>query len=201
MVLAPDNGAQLELRRRQGGISPSAPPRPKPQLQSVPPILRRRGQNSMPGYSKGAQGLSVYVRVTGIFTGTTDSPSALRRQCPNRYAIRAGRNLPDKEFRSVAPECFQTGWTLPWTTSIHLTGDLADLLHSSTSQMLAPFHHLTNRAELFEVHAFLRLQRMLNEEWDDALEQILQTAHPKGQSVSVIRSNHSTTEECLKSMQ
>src|SRR6266498_4297743 len=93
MVLDPDYGSQLELRRRQGGISPSAPPRPKPQFQSVPPILRRRGQNSMPGYSKGAQGLSVYVRVTGIFTGTTDSPSALRRQCPNRYAIRAGRNF------------------------------------------------------------------------------------------------------------
>ena len=101
MVLAPDNGAQLELRRRQGGISPSAPPRPKPQVQSVPPILRRQHQNSMPGYSKGAQGLSVYVRVTGIFTGATDSPSALRRQCPNRYAIRAGRNLPDKEFRLI----------------------------------------------------------------------------------------------------
>ena len=101
MVLVPDYGTQLELRRHQGGISPSAPPRPKPQLQSVPPILRRRGQNSMPGYSKGAQGLSVYVRVTGIFTGTTDSPSALRRQCPNRYAIRAGRNLPDKEFRLI----------------------------------------------------------------------------------------------------
>src|SRR5712692_11601078 len=93
MVLDPDYGSQLELRRRQGGISPSAPPRPKPQFQSVPPILRRRGQNSMPGYSKGAQGLSVYVRVTGIFTGTTDSPSALRRQCPNHYAIRAGRNF------------------------------------------------------------------------------------------------------------
>ena len=99
MVLVPDHGTQLELRCRQGGISPSAPPRPKPQVQSVPPILRRQHQNSMPGYSKGAQGLSVYVRVTGIFTGTTDSPSALRRQCPNRYAIRAGRNLPDKEFR------------------------------------------------------------------------------------------------------
>src|SRR6201988_2032690 len=93
MVPDPDYGSQLELRRRQGGISPSAPSRPKPQVQSVPPILRRRGQNSMPGYSKGAQGLSVYVRVTGIFTGTTDSPSALRRQCPNRYAIRAGRNF------------------------------------------------------------------------------------------------------------
>src|SRR6266542_3742058 len=93
MVLVPDPGTRLELRCRQGGISPSAPPRPKPQVQSVPPILRRQHQNSMPGYSKGAQGLSVYVRVTGIFTGTTDSPSALRRQCPNRYAIRAGRNF------------------------------------------------------------------------------------------------------------
>jgi hypothetical protein len=101
MVLDPDYGPQLELRRHQGGISPSTPPRPKPQVQSVPPILRRQRQNSMPGYSKGAQGLSVYVRVTGIFTGATDSPSALRRQCPNRYAIRAGRNLPDKEFRLI----------------------------------------------------------------------------------------------------
>jgi hypothetical protein len=39
------------------------------------------------------------MRVTGIFTSATDSLSSLRRQCPNRYAIRAGRNLPDKEFR------------------------------------------------------------------------------------------------------
>jgi hypothetical protein len=39
------------------------------------------------------------VRVTGIFTGTTDSLSPLWRQLPDRYAIRAGRNLPDKEFR------------------------------------------------------------------------------------------------------
>ena len=39
------------------------------------------------------------MRVTGIFTGTTISPGGLLRQCPNRYAIRAGQNLPDKEFR------------------------------------------------------------------------------------------------------
>ena len=39
------------------------------------------------------------MRETGIFTGTTISPGWLLRQCPNRYAIRAGRNLPDKEFR------------------------------------------------------------------------------------------------------
>src|SRR5690606_40089807 len=35
----------------------------------------------------------------GIFTDTTISPSSWLRQCPDRYTIRAGRNLPDKEFR------------------------------------------------------------------------------------------------------
>jgi hypothetical protein len=49
--------------------------------------------------SKGARGLSVPWRVSGIFTATTISPSAWLRQCPDRYTIRAGRNLPDKEFR------------------------------------------------------------------------------------------------------
>jgi hypothetical protein len=53
----------------------------------------------MLGCSKGARGLSVHVRVTGVFTGTTSSPSPWLRQWPNRYTIRAGRNLPDKEFR------------------------------------------------------------------------------------------------------
>ena len=38
-------------------------------------------------------------RVTGIFTGTTISPGGLLRQCPDHYTIRAGQNLPDKEFR------------------------------------------------------------------------------------------------------
>ena len=53
----------------------------------------------MSSYSKGAQGLSVLSRVTGIFTGTTNSLSLSLRQRPNRYAIHAGRNLPDKGFR------------------------------------------------------------------------------------------------------
>ena len=38
-------------------------------------------------------------RETGIFTGTTISPGGLSRQRPDHYAIRAGQNLPDKEFR------------------------------------------------------------------------------------------------------
>ena len=56
-------------------------------------------QATMPSYSKGARGLSVLLRVTGIFTGVTVSLSPWLRQRGNRYAIRAGRNLPDKEFR------------------------------------------------------------------------------------------------------
>ena len=39
------------------------------------------------------------MRLTGVFTDTTISPSSRLRQCPDRYTIRAGRNLPDKEFR------------------------------------------------------------------------------------------------------
>jgi hypothetical protein len=39
------------------------------------------------------------MRVTGVFTGITVSPSLSLRQQSDRYAIRAGRNLPDKEFR------------------------------------------------------------------------------------------------------
>jgi hypothetical protein len=34
-----------------------------------------------------------------IFTHITISPGPLLRQRPSRYAIRVGRNLPDKEFR------------------------------------------------------------------------------------------------------
>ena len=53
----------------------------------------------MSGYSKAPWGLSVQSRVTCIFTGISISPGPSLRQCPNRYTFRAGRNLPDKEFR------------------------------------------------------------------------------------------------------
>ena len=49
--------------------------------------------------SEGSRGLSVLLRVPGIFTGTTISPRLWLRQRSSRYTIRAGRNLPDKEFR------------------------------------------------------------------------------------------------------
>jgi hypothetical protein len=39
------------------------------------------------------------VQVVRIFTDNPISPSLSPRQHPDRYAFRAGRNLPDKEFR------------------------------------------------------------------------------------------------------
>ena len=68
-------------------------------LQSLPPILHRLTQKSLPSYSKGSRGLSVLLRELGIFTENSNSLSIWLRQQGSRYAIRAGRNLPDKEFR------------------------------------------------------------------------------------------------------
>ena len=71
-----------------------APPVPR-----LPPMLHSEVRRPMASYSKGAWGLFVLSRGLGILTETAISPSTWSRQCPSRYAIRAGRNLPDKEFR------------------------------------------------------------------------------------------------------
>ena len=76
-----------------------APSRLAPGLQSLPPILHRRTQRSVECYSKGSRGLSVFPQLRRIFTAISTSLSLGWRQCGHRYAIRAGRNLPDKEFR------------------------------------------------------------------------------------------------------
>ena len=68
-------------------------------LPSLPPILHNATQNSTPSYSKGPRGLSVLPQLTSIFTRTSISPGLWLRQWGSRYAIRAGQNLPDKEFR------------------------------------------------------------------------------------------------------
>ena len=92
-------GSKLESNCYQGGIPRLTPPRLTPQLQRLPPILYKLSLNPISSCSEGAQGLSVLMRVTSIFTRNTTSPGPLLRQCSDRYAIRAGRNLPDKEFR------------------------------------------------------------------------------------------------------
>ena len=92
-------GSELGFNYRQGGIPRVTPPKLTLQLHSLPPILYSQQLNPISSYSKGARGLSVLLRVTCIFTGNTTSPGPPSRQCSDRYAIRAGRNLPDKEFR------------------------------------------------------------------------------------------------------
>ena len=68
-------------------------------LQSLPPMLHKLQPDSMSSCSKAPRGLFVLVRTDGIFTANALSPSPSLRQCPHRYTIRAGQNLPDKEFR------------------------------------------------------------------------------------------------------
>ena len=91
--------SQLEFQQRKGGIPRMTPPKLAFQLQSLPPILYILYQNSISSCSKAPWGLSVQSRVTCIFTGISISPGPSLRQCPSRYTFRAGRNLPDKEFR------------------------------------------------------------------------------------------------------
>ncbi len=75
MFLCLIQGERLEFRHHKGGISRLAPRELALPLQSLPPILHMRCQNPIPGYSKGARGLSVQSRVSGIFTAATVSPS------------------------------------------------------------------------------------------------------------------------------
>jgi hypothetical protein len=95
----PDHGHRLERRSDQSGISPATPPELASGLQRLPPILHRPDLRPMASWSKAARGLFVLPRVARIFTRSSISPGPSLRQRPDRYAFRAGRNLPDKEFR------------------------------------------------------------------------------------------------------
>ena len=98
-VPPPDRGRGLGRRTGGGGIPRPAPRGLAPPLQSLPPILYAPEQRPMPSCSEGSRGLSVLPRVGRIFTTSAISPGPWSRQRPSRCAFRAGRNLPDKEFR------------------------------------------------------------------------------------------------------
>ena len=89
----------LETRCAKVSISTSAPQPLAWLFHSLLTILHIEHPVTMQSCSKGSRGLFVPLRVIGIFTDTTISPSSRLRQCPDHYTIRAGRNLPDKEFR------------------------------------------------------------------------------------------------------
>ena len=114
----------LGIRQAKGGISRTTPPRLAPRLRSLPPILHIAYPMSMLSCSEGSQGLSVPLRVPGIFTGTTISPSSWLRQRPNRYTIRAGRNLPDKEFRYLRTVIVTAAVYRGFDSMLHLADDI-----------------------------------------------------------------------------
>jgi hypothetical protein len=78
----------------------------------------------MRSYSKGSRGLFVPLRVIGIFTDTSISPESWLRQCPSRYTIRAGRNLPDKEFRYLRTVIVTAAVYLGFDSNLRITPKL-----------------------------------------------------------------------------
>ena len=93
------HGISLDSSCEKTGISRMTQTILTNHLPRLPVILHMSHKKPISDYSKGSRGLSVLLWVNGIFTATTISPSLSLRQRPDRYAIRAGRNLPDKEFR------------------------------------------------------------------------------------------------------
>ena len=101
------------------------PPKLAPGPHRLPPMLHSEVHRPMTSYSKGAWGLFVLSRGLGILTETAISPSTWSRQCPSRYAIRAGRNLPDKEFRYLRTVIVTAAVYRGFGSRLPLAGDLS----------------------------------------------------------------------------
>src|SRR2546421_8414068 len=103
-------------------------------------MLRTNGLVSRPNCSKAPRGLFVLSWVTRIFTGSSISPSPLSRQCSTRYSFRAGRNLPDKEFRYLR--------TVIVTAAVHRGFD------STLAPLLLTFRHWAGVSPYTSAFAF-----------------------------------------------
>ena len=83
-------------------------------------------------------------------TGTTISPGALLRQCPDHYTIRAGRNLPDKEFRYLR--------TVIAVSYTHLDVYKRQLSNHKMFQMYLFYFMKTMLSEVFQKDIKVRLR-------------------------------------------
>ena len=119
------HGLRLDIQVIKGGISPTAPQELALLLRGLPPILHINTRMPISDYSKGSQGLSVLLQVSGIFTGITTSPSSTSRQCRDRYTIRAGRNLPDKEFRYLRTVIVTAAVYRGFNSMLPIAGDIS----------------------------------------------------------------------------
>ena len=104
-------------------------------------MLRKLCLISRPRCSQAPRGLFVLSWETRIFTGTSISPSPRSRQCSSRYSLRAGRNLPDKEFRYLR--------TVRVTAAVHRGFDLP--LHA---RLLLTFRHWAGVSPYMSAFAF-----------------------------------------------
>src|SRR5574344_1165426 len=90
--------------------------------------------------SKGSRGLFVPSRLIGIFTDTTISLRSWLRQRPDHYTIRAGRNLPDKEFRYLRTVIVTAAVYWGFNSMLHLASSHSPvfLLNSCLDLFSAP---------------------------------------------------------------
>ena len=137
-----DNRCRLEIQWYKRGIPPATPPKLAFRILSLPPILYIYHRIPVSSYSKAPWGLSVLLRVTSIFTGSSISPGALSRQCSNRYTFRAGQNLPDKEFRYLRTVIVTAAVYWGLNSRLRVTPNLS-FWPSSTGQVSAPILHLS----------------------------------------------------------
>ena len=79
-----------------------------------------RSLNPITSCSKASRGLFVQLRVKRIFTLLAISPSTSLRQFLSRYAIRAGQNSPDKEFRYLRTVIVTAGVHQRFNSELHV---------------------------------------------------------------------------------
>ena len=99
---AVSRSTRLGSRRAKGGISPSTPRALACAPRSLPPILHITRQEPALSCSKGSRGLFVPLRVGGIFTATTISPSSRPRQRPVTPFVQVG-TYPTRNFATLGP--------------------------------------------------------------------------------------------------
>ena len=86
-------------------------------------MLNMHNPISISSYSKASRGLFVPQWLTSIFTRLAISPSPSLRLFPSRYAIHAGRNLPDKEFRYLRTVIVTAGVHPRFNSELRLTAN------------------------------------------------------------------------------
>ena len=78
------------------------------------------------------------MQVVRIFTDKSISPSLSLRQYPNHYTIRAGRNLPDKEFRYLRTVIVTAAVYWGFISDLHRYYNFTELMAETVPRSL---HH------------------------------------------------------------